>query len=178
VALPTRSLLVAAPAWLALPLLLVAGLRLAWLARAGGWRPRRPPEPVWSPYGATIVIGVAIVFLHYLAGPWAYTDALKDLAMGRSDSVAVQALLLASLLGGAVFGAWQSGRLVWRRPAVAVMVRVFAGGLVMAIGSLMVPGGNDALLLIGAPNLHGYALLALATMALTIAGVQLLVQRR
>jgi toxin CptA len=174
-ALPTPSLLAAAPGWLALPLLLVAMARLAWLARH---RSRRRSDPLWGPYGATIVIGVAFVFLHYFVGPWAFTDALKGLAMGRTGSVAVQALLLASLLAGAVFGAWHSRRLQWRTPTPVAAARMFAGGMVMAFGSLMIPGGNDALLLIGAPSLHGYALTALATMAATIAGLQLLAQRR
>ena len=47
----------------------------------------------------------------------------------------------------------------------------------MGWGSLLIPGGNDGLILIGMPLLWPYAWVAFATMCLSIAAAQLL-QRR
>ena len=46
----------------------------------------------------------------------------------------------------------------------------------MGAGSLLIPGSNDGLILIGMPMLWPYAWLAFGTMCVTI-GVALLVQR-
>ena len=101
-----------------------------------------------------------------VVGAWLHEPDPSIVKAGLIDDIA------------AVFGAWHSRRLAWRHPTLPVLARIFAGGLVMAFGSLMIPGGNDALLLIGAPSFHGYALTALATMAATIGGLQLLALRR
>ena len=53
----------------------------------------------------------------------------------------------------------------------------FAGGALMGWGSLLIPGGNDGLILIGMPLLWPYAWVAFATMCLTIAAAQVM-QRR
>ena len=45
----------------------------------------------------------------------------------------------------------------------------FGGGLLMGWGSLLIPGSNDGLILIGMPLLWPYAWVAFAVMCLTIA---------
>ena len=47
----------------------------------------------------------------------------------------------------------------------------------MAWGSLLIPGSNDGLILIGMPLLRPYAWLAFGTMCVTIATAQLLRNR-
>jgi uncharacterized membrane protein YedE/YeeE len=124
---------------------------------------------VWTPHAATIVIGVTFVITLLVAGPWAYTDVLADLARDMADRLGVGALLLVALYSGALLGGWIAGR--WRGAPVspAQFARCFAGGLLMAWGSLLIPGSNDGLILIGIPLLYPYAWLAFATMCLTIA---------
>jgi toxin CptA len=46
----------------------------------------------------------------------------------------------------------------------------------MAAGSLLIPGSNDALMLVGLPLLHPHAWLAFAVMCLTIAAALCLAQ--
>ena len=53
-------------------------------------------------------------------------------------------------------------RLAWRRPAAGAVLRCFAGGALMAVGGLLVPGSNDGLVLLGMPNFHLYAWAAFA----------------
>ncbi|MEO5771738.1 MAG: YeeE/YedE thiosulfate transporter family protein, partial [Burkholderiaceae bacterium] len=67
-------------------------------------------------------------------------------------------------IGGFTAGRWQS------TPVSATqLLRCLVGGVVMGWGSLLIPGSNDGLILIGIPLLHPYAWLAFASMFATIA---------
>jgi len=131
---------------------------------------------VWSPHAATIVIGVTFVVTLLTAGRWAYTDVLADLARRMAGGLGVGVLLLIALYAGALLGGWTAGR--WRHVAFSApqIARCFAGGVLMGWGSLLIPGSNDGLILIGIPLLYPYAWLAFATMFVTIA-VALAAQR-
>ena len=99
-----------------------------------------------------------------LVGGWAYTDVLAELARGMSASVArAQPARCWRLLAGAALGGWTAGRLpehprIGRRSCV----RCLAGGMLMGWGSLLLPGGNDGLILVGMPLAWPYAWLAFA----------------
>ena len=134
----------------------------------GEWLRRK----IWAPHAATVVIGVSFVATLLLAGPWAYTDVLAGLARAMGGGLAALALpvvLLIALYAGALIGGlsakgWQS------TPLSAVsLLRCFAGGAVMGWGSLLIPGSNDGLILIGLPLLRPYAWWAFVTMFAVIA---------
>lgn len=132
---------------------------------------------VWSPHRATGVIGIVFVISLIAIGPWAYTYALLALAQGNTGGVATKAVLLFALFAGALVGGWTAGRLKLTRPAPAVVVRCLIGGVLMGWGSLLIPGGNDELLLLGLPLLQPYAWVAIASMALAI-GIGQTIERR
>jgi len=123
----------------------------------------------WSPHGATTVIGLAFVGLFLLVGAWAYTDVLADAARGTTRGLLPRALLLLALVAGAVAGGVSGGQFRSIRVGPASAARCLAGGMLMGWGSLLVPGGNDGLVLVGMPLLWPYAWAAFAAMALTIA---------
>lgn len=158
------------PLWAAAPALgLLFVAHLLWRA-IEAWRQRhRPSGSWWTPHVATVSIGLAFLTLLLLEGAWAYTDALADLARGMVMNHGVRLALFACLLAGAVFGGWRAG--LWRaRPLRASgLLRSFAGGLLMGWGSLLIPGGNDGLILLGLPLLWPYAWVAFATMCGVIA---------
>lgn len=152
--------------WLIVPLSVFA----AWRARSA-WLAARRGElaaHVWHPHQATTVIGIAFSLLLILVGPWAYTSALLALAEGRHSGLVIKLALFAVLLVGAVVGGWSEGSLRLRLPPLADALRCLAGGALMGLGSLLVPGGNDELVLLGLPLLQPYAALAAASMALAI----------
>jgi uncharacterized membrane protein YedE/YeeE len=130
---------------------------------------------VWAPHAATIVIGISFVITLLAAGRWAYTDVLAELAQGMGAellsgrSLLFPALLFAALLAGAMLGGWSAGR--WRQVRItpAQAARCLAGGALMGWGSLLIPGSNDGLILIGIPLLQPHAWLAFATMCVSIA---------
>ncbi len=162
----TAVLFLAFAAWRILP---VVGR----LARAPADRARALAQRVWSPHAATGVIGVTFVIILLLVGTWAYTDVLAQLARGMSMRLALGIACLLALYVGALLGGWTAGRLQLLRPTGRGVLKCLAGGVLMAWGSLLIPGSNDGLILIGMPLLWAYAWVAFGTMCVTIAVAQL-----
>jgi uncharacterized membrane protein YedE/YeeE len=149
-------------------------LHATWSNRAGAAVALR--AGAWAPHAATIVIGVTFVVTLLAAGRWLYTDVLADLAAGMAGMVGIGLLLLVMLFAGALLAGGTAG--CWRRgrPTGPQLARCLAGGVLLAWGSVLIPGSNDGLVLIGMPLLLPYAWLAFATMCATVA-VALTVQR-
>ena len=129
---------------------------------------------IWSPHAATCVIGVAFVVILLLSGAWAYTDVLAELAHGMAASLPARIGLLVALFAGAIVGGATAGRFRATRIRATGLLRCFCGGVLMGWGSLLIPGSNDGLILVGMPLAWPYAWLAFATMCATIAAAQLL----
>lgn len=129
----------------------------------------RLAERIWAPHEATVVIGIAFAIMFVAAGAWAYTDLLTELAMGMPGDVGVRLLLLAGLFGGSLIAGSASDTAVRQRIGSGDVARTLTGGAAMGAGSLLIPGSNDGLILVGMPLLYPYAWVAIGTMCLTIA---------
>jgi len=184
--LPYGSPVLQASAWVAIMfaafmLWRLGRMLLVWHANASAttlwlrWR-HDFASRVWSPHAATTVIGIAFFFMLLLVGAWAYTDVLAELAHGMSRSLVARSVLLLAMLAGAILGGWTAGRLESTRISTAQLVKCFSGGLLMGWGSLLIPGGNDGLILVGMPLLWPYAWVAFAAMCISIVAA-LLAQR-
>lgn len=139
--------------------------------RGGGlarWR-----ERIWTPHAATTVIGITFLATLLLVGAWAYTDLLAALARGMAGSVAARVALALALLAGTVWGGWTAGRLRATRVSAVQLLRCLAGGVLMGWGTLLIPGSNDGLILIGMPLLWPYAWIGFASMCVAIGVAQL-----
>lgn len=123
-------------------------------------------EHMNQPRIATITIGLTFVVLFLVAGPWAYTEVLDQLAHGGMGFGGLQIALLFALLFGAVAGGWR-GRTGFNLDGATAARCVIGGGL-MGFGSALIPGGNDNLILSGIPNLQAYAWVAISAMVLAI----------
>lgn len=128
---------------------------------------------VWAPHNATIIIGFTFLVTIILVGTWAYTDVLAELAQGMTKALHVGALMTAALLAGAMVGGYTAGRMRWHAVPVMGVARCFAGGILMAWGSLLIPGSNDGLILIGMPLLWPYAWAAFFIMCFTVGLAQI-----
>jgi uncharacterized membrane protein YedE/YeeE len=124
---------------------------------------------LWTPHAATVVIGITFGAMFALAGPWAYTDVLADWAAQHMENSGPRLLLLMALYVGALYGGWRAGRWVHTPVAALDALRCVAGGALMGLGSMMIPGGNDGLILIGMPLLWPFAWVAIASMCAVIA---------
>lgn len=128
-----------------------------------------PARRAWSPRAATAVIGITFLLLLLMMGAWAYTDVLAELARGMQMNLLTRGLLLLALFAGALAGGWTAGRFANRRWSLRQIGQCFAGGAMMGTGSLLIPGSNDGLVLLGMPLLWQYAWVAFATMCAVIA---------
>ncbi len=167
VQLDTLSMSSALPYWLAPVFAVFALWRIVRITRTrnssgAGWR------RLWAPHEATILIGITFVILLVAVGEWGYMDLLVQFAHGMADNLVWQGLLFIALMLGAITGGWVGGSLAWHRQSATTLVRCVAGGMLMGWGSLLVPGSNDGLILVGAPLLWPYAWVAIFTMAAVI----------
>jgi toxin CptA len=128
-------------------------------------------QALWQPGPATVVIGLSFLAMMLLAGPWAYTEVLNDWALGMPRQTWPRALLACALFGGAALGGWRAGKWARSRLRLGDIGRCTAGGMLMGCGSLLIPGGNDGLILVGMPLLWPYAWMAFGTMCLTISAL-------
>jgi hypothetical protein len=153
------------------PLVILGGLVLFMLLRGAGLalaaKDRRLAAHIWSPHLATTVIGIAFVVLILSAGAWTYPEALAELSRGVTMNSLGRIALFGALLAGAMLGGWGKERLgkswSWRAG-----LGCLAGGALMGMGSLLIPGSNDSLVLVGLPFLLPYAWAAILTMLLSI----------
>jgi len=158
------------------PLALLVGWRLVRTLNAA--RRGELGSYVWSPHVATGVIGVTFAILLLVVGPWNYTDYLAELARRMPHGGFSRGLLLAALFFGAMLGGWTAGRIKPVLPTMSALVRCLAGGFMLGFGGSLVPGANDGLILLGLPLLYPHALLALASMVVTVSAALFLERHR
>jgi hypothetical protein len=134
----------------------------------------------WPLSCSVAVIAVANVGLLLLTGPWFFTSALictthaVPLASCENPS-SVFAISAAAAIGIAV-SAMLRGSFRIRRIRLAAALRHGFAGVAMGAGSVLIPGGNDGLILFGMPALSPHALPAWLGICLGI-GVALVIMR-
>ena len=167
-----------AAVWLLIPLAawwLRSALRRASKAhgrrRHGAWW----REPSWSPRQAAWLFGLAGALMYGAFGAWTYTNLLRVQATGQAvPALLGHLVLVACLVAGMVWSAHGRGRRALRGPEDGGLLRHLGGGLLMGIGSVAIPGGNDSVLLAWMPGLSLDGLVAYAGMLLGIAAPMLL----
>jgi uncharacterized protein len=158
----------------------IAGVRL-WQGRERGpGRWSRLVRQRWPTTAAVGLIGLAAVLLYGTFGAWVYTEGLHRALSGVLGDCGQAALfdigLFAAILGGSALGAACERTLALRRPVLRQMLRSLLGGTLMGVGVVLVPGGNDGLILQAMPDLaaHGWAgygvMVAAIAVCLTLAG--------
>ena len=125
--------------------------------------------PRWPPALAMAVIALVNVVLMLLVFAWPYTTLLIDVTLTRGMDFLVRSLIVAALVAGAFWGAQSAGKFTLRGAGVREIATRFGGGVLMGSGAAMIPGGNDALVLLGLPLLQPTALAAYAAMIAVIA---------
>ena len=121
---------------------------------------------------AAMLIGVSGTVIFLLLGAPGYTITLQNMVLGAIDMDMLPALmgviLMLAVLTGMLASTLQRGsfRLDWR-PRLHWLRNVF-GGTLMGLGTAMLPGGNDSLVLYGIPAFSPHALPAYAAL---LAGV-------
>jgi hypothetical protein len=133
----------------------------------------------WRLSVAAAVIGVTNAVIALIAGHWAYTGTIRDSiaseVLGGAGPSLLAPALFAALLAGVVASSVLRRNFRVGFPSGVGCVRHAAGGFLMGVGIVALPGGNDALLLDAIPSLSPHALPAFAAMLAGItAGLALL----
>ena len=139
-------------------------------------RPRGAPD--WTPLRAMAVIGLSNGILLVLARGWPYTSLLMQIARGAHDAVGPHALLAMAFVLGSVAGGVALGQFHPSLGSTRDWMRSLGGGAIMGIGAVLVPGGNDAMLLVGVPLMLPNLLAAYAAMSLMLVVIVALRVRR
>lgn len=158
--------------------LIVSVVLLAWalyeVPRVWRGRPKhlRVTDMILAPQyrlsTAALLIGVASTVIFLLIGSPGYTITLQNLVQalagyGKFPS-AMRVVLLLAVLGGMLVSTLQRGSFYFDwRPQLSWLRNIF-GGALMGLGTAMLPGGNDALILYGVPSFSPHALPAYAAL--------------
>ncbi len=119
---------------------------------------------------AAFLIGASGTMIFLLIGSPGYTITMQNLVEGaigmHAAPSATRWILLLAVLAGMLISTLERGsfRFDWR-PRLS-WLRNVAGGALMGLGTAMLPGGNDALILYGIPSLSPHALPAYLTLLL------------
>lgn len=117
-------------------------------------------------------VGLLAAVLYSGHPNWNYTSVLAALARIDRGPIMWPAYLGAMvLLAGATTSAVLAHRFEFRGPDFARVYRSLIGGAVMGLGAMQAAGGHDLLLLWSIPGLARGAVVAFATMAVTVAGL-------
>jgi len=124
--------------------------------------------PQYRLSSAALLIGVSGTVIFLLLGVPGYTITLQNIAMGligmNQFPGAPAVILMLAMLAGMFASTIQrrSFRLDWR-PRLH-WLRNILGGTLMGLGTAMLPGGNDSLVLYGIPTFSPHALPAYAAL--------------
>jgi uncharacterized protein len=137
---------------------------------------RMPPRSGgrWPLSIAMTLLGSAGALLYVLQPGWSYADAIRRgvepvmAMMTASWGSAVAALMT---VGGAVVSATRLGAFDPTRPRATDVLRSLGGGVLIAFGATMIPGGNDTLLLASVPAGSVSGAVAFTVMTLTVIAI-------
>ena len=139
-----------------------------WLRRSGD----AATSHRWTLRTAMTVLGIGGALLFAMAPGWTYAEELKrDIAlrpvmvMFGAGAIGWTATGLAvATLAGAFAAGVVARHFRYQRPDARGIARSLSGGALMAVGAVLVPGGNDTLLLWSLPAATVSGLLAYGTM--------------
>lgn len=109
-----------------------------------------------------ILIGLCGAFLYATVSGWNYSDVLSNISLqlvGTQELGASHMAMLCTvfMLIGGITAAVKSKEFRIHKVQVSAIMGSFFGGIFMGSFSLLIPGGNDALLLSGFPSLAPHA---------------------
>lgn len=125
-----------------------------------------------QPMLALHIVGISGGTIYACNPDWSYTTGLSQVATSgvTADSLVAQSAAIA-VVAGVAASAYRSRTARLRVPDLPGGSARLAGGLLMGTGAILVPGGNDTLMLWAIPGLTFYGVAAYAIMLATIIGV-------
>ncbi len=117
---------------------------------------------------AALLLGSCGGVLYVLHDAWTYTNVLKQEVQSlwhlNEHPGTINLLFFLALLGGMILSAWQRGSFKLRMRRLRTWPRHLVGGALMGAGAVLIPGGNDTLVLKSLPGLSPHAIPAFAAL--------------
>lgn len=131
-----------------------------------------------GPVLALVLVGMAGGAVYACNPDWSYTSGLYRIVATRLEVSSLRAELGAiAVVLGVVVSALLGGVFRLQVPDARMAIMHLVGGGLMGTGALLVPGGNDTLMLWAIPGLALYGLVAYATMIATIAALLIMLRQ-
>jgi uncharacterized protein len=124
--------------------------------------------PIWQ---SMTLVGIINGLLVWLAHDWSYTSLFAHIAKHDVALMSVGSASFVVLIGGAVTGAMVSNQWHLRAGTLREWLSAAGGGVLMGVGIVLIPGGNDKMLLIGLPLVLPHLILAYLVMYATLIGI-------
>jgi hypothetical protein len=126
---------------------------------------------VWSIPRSMAIIGIINGLLIWLAQDWSYTTLFQHIARGDGHAVSFGILCFLTLIGGAITGGLLNQQFDLTIGSTRGWIKAIAGGILMGIGVILIPGGNDTMLLVGLPLLLPHLIVGYAVMYVTLIAI-------
>lgn len=134
-------------------------------------------DPVNREFFAIVTLGLASGLLYLLGGSWDYTNWMMHCVLSISD---VEHLMpphlgktATGLISGIIIATIISKGFNFDLGRPKIYLRNFLGGILMAFGAALIPGGNDTIILYAMPGLALHAIPALLAIILGVSFVLL-----
>lgn len=157
---PTSASLPVGPALLLLALLAILALRLA--------ASRRSESNFMRLMLSMAAIGITFTVLAVFAPGFSITASVGSIVSIPVAGVVISACMFGGSLASAGF---MRRRFMLKWPTIKKVVRRTLAGMLMGLGALLIPGGNDTLLMIGFPMGAWQAVLAYLLFVVTLAAL-------
>lgn len=122
----------------------------------------------WSYRHAMLLLGLAGSIEFMLIPGATYVDAVRLSVLGGMAGYAVPVAATVAAMAGTIIAGATAGTLRLRGPKPMALLRSLLGGMLMAAGGWLIPGGNDALLLAYLPGATLGGLIAYLVMTATV----------
>jgi uncharacterized protein len=127
---------------------------------------RRSQSSAWRLTLSIAALGITYTVLAIVAPGFSITASVGSLI---TVPVAISVISICMIAGTVISSRVLMGRFMVKWPTIQAIVRRALGGALMGLGALLIPGGNDTLLMIGLPMGAWQALLAYALFVATLA---------
>lgn len=121
---------------------------------------------VYTLSAGAALVGLSNAVIVEATGPWSFSSTILCGIGSRSGTSCTNPMLGWSIVVAALLGmglsSLQRGSFKFRLPGAAAAFRHGTGGLLMGMATVLVPGGNDGLILFAIPSLSPHALPAYA----------------
>lgn len=123
-----------------------------------------------------LVLGIGGGLLSTTINGWDYASVLTKIMFIAIDSQAVSPKTFAvisalSMIAGGVYAAISEGSFKIQAPQFLSFIACLAGGTLMGAAAIIIPGGNDGMLLKGIPSLAPHSIIAYTLMVAIMLGL-------